>query len=159
MTRHQHNDTIVLVIPRFDRNGRLPPGIHQASWKEIVARLDFTPRRTRLLEGLAQALAHLKAAGCWWVYLDGSFVTSKAEPGDFDACWSTAGVDAERLDPVFFDFSRGRARQKARFLGEFFPAELPEGASGKAFLEFFQTDKETGDKKGILRIDLSRWRR
>jgi hypothetical protein len=27
---------------------------------------------------------------------------------------------------------------------------MPEGASGRAFLEFFQTDKETGRSKGIV---------
>ena len=92
------------------------------------------------------------------VYLDGSFVTSKPQPEDFDACWGVAGIDVDKLDPVFLDFSDSRARQKNRFLGEFFPAELPEGATGKTFVEFFQTDKETGNAKGILAIDLRRWR-
>jgi hypothetical protein len=40
--------------------------------------------------------------------------------------------------------------QKRRYLGEFFPAQMPEGASGRLFLEFFQTDKETGRPKGIV---------
>jgi len=92
------------------------------------------------------------------VYVDGSFVTTKPEPGDFDACWGLAGVDVELLDPVFLDFSRSRAQQNERFLGEFFPAELPEGATGQTFLEFFQTDKETGKRKGILVLDLRKWR-
>jgi hypothetical protein len=60
---------------------------------------------------------------------------------------------------VFLDFSNSRARQKARLRGEFFPAELPEGLTGKTFLEFFQTDKETGAPKGIVGLDLRRWRR
>src|SRR2546425_628399 len=38
-------------------------------------------------------------------------------------------------------FSRGRAAQKQRFLGELFPAQLPEGATGRAFLDFFQVSK------------------
>ncbi|MGA2133522.1 MAG: hypothetical protein ABSH50_14605 [Bryobacteraceae bacterium] len=62
------------------------------------------------------------------------------------------------MDPVFLDFSNSRARQKQRFGGEFFPAELPEGVTGRTFLEFFQIDKETGLAKGILAIDLTRWR-
>jgi hypothetical protein len=74
-------------------------------------------------------------------------------------CWAIAGVDPDRLDPVFLDFSHSRARQKARFLGEFFPAELPEGITGRTFLEFFQTDKETGARRGIVGLDLRRWRR
>jgi Family of unknown function (DUF6932) len=59
---------------------------------------------------------------------------------------------------VFLDFSHARAVQKAQFLGEFFPADLPEGLTGKTFLEFFQTDKETGAPKGILALNLRRWR-
>ena len=110
------------------------------------------------MEGLHEALQLLRAAGCRLVYLDGSFVTAKAEPADFDACWATDSVDDRKLDSVFFDFSNSRARQKQRFLGEFFPANLPEGVSGKTFLEFFQTDKETGDRKGIVAIGLTRWR-
>jgi hypothetical protein len=63
-----------------------------------------------LLIGLREALARLKAAGCRLVYLDGSFVTSKPQPEDFDACWGVTGVDVESLDPVFLDFSDSRAR-------------------------------------------------
>jgi hypothetical protein len=146
------------VIPGFDPSGKLPPGIHAASWAQIASRFGFTPRRKRLLRGLKDALRLLRVAGCQLVYLDGSFVTAKPEPADFDACWGVEGVDVEALDAVFLDFSNSRARQKQRFLGELFPAELPEGASGRTFLEFFQTDKESGEPKGIVVVDLRRWR-
>jgi len=149
---------VVSVIPPFDSMGRLSPGIHSASSKQIETAFGFTGRRKQLLKGLREALVLLKTAGCRLVYLDGSFVTSKPAPGDFDACWAVNGVDVDKLDPVFLDFSRGRTRQKERFGGEFFPADLPEGETGRTFLEFFQTDKETGDAKGIVVIDLTRWR-
>ena len=93
------------------------------------------------------------------VYLDGSFVTRKEHPGDFDACWDVQNVDDARLDAVFWDFSRGRAAQKHRFLGELFPAQLPEGATGRAFVDFFQVNKMSGEPKGILAIRLGRSRR
>jgi len=85
-------------------------------------------------------------------------VTTKLQPGDVDVCWAIEHVNPDKLDPVFLDFSRSRAAQKARFQSEFFPADLPEGLTGKTFLEFFQTDKETGVPKGILALDLRRWR-
>lgn len=88
------------------------------------------------------------------VYLDGSFVTAKESPADFDACWDFQNVDDAALDPVFWDFSRGRAAQKERFMGEFFPAELPEGATGRAFVDFFRLNKLTGEPKGILALVL-----
>ena len=59
------------------------------------------------------------------MYIDGSFVTTKPQLGDVDACWAIEHVDPDTLDPVFLDFSHSRAAQKARFRGEFFPADLP----------------------------------
>ena len=38
--------------------------------------------------------------------------------------------------------------------GELFPAQFREGGSGPTFLEFFQIDKETGDAKGIVVVEL-----
>ncbi len=142
------------MIPAFDARGVLPSGIHPAEWAAFVERFGGTSRRERLLAGLRSALASLQEAGCSLVYVDGSFVTAKPEPGDFDACWSLSGVQPELLDPALLDFSNGRAAQKAAFQGELFPAELPEGISGRTFLEFFQTDKETGLPKGIVALDL-----
>ena len=127
------------MIPEWSTNGELPPGVHLATWAQIE-------------ESLACEL--LRKAGCRLVYLDGSFVTTKEHPGDFDACWDIQQVDDGALDPVFWDFSEGRAAQKRRFLGEFFPAQLPEGATGRVFVEFFQVNKLTGEPKGIVAIRL-----
>ncbi len=74
------------MIPEFDEDANLPPGIHYATWTEIVTRYATSVRRRELLDGLLDALRSLKAAGCAIVYLDGSLVTSKDHPGDFDAC-------------------------------------------------------------------------
>ncbi|MBI3248795.1 MAG: hypothetical protein HYZ50_20020 [Deltaproteobacteria bacterium] len=145
------------MLPSFDATGKLPPGIYWATWREVRSVFGFTPRRVQLLTGLRQALVLLKRAGCRSAYIDGSFVTRKLEPADIDVCWAIEHVDPDKLDPVFLDFSRSRAAQKARFLCEFFPADLPEGLTGKTFLEFFQTDKETGAAKGIVALDLRRW--
>jgi hypothetical protein len=147
------------MIPRWAANGDLPPGVHLATWRELNDRLSFNPRRQRMLAGFSRACAELRKAGCRLVYLDGSFVTQKEHPGDFDACWDVSSVDDDKLDPVFFEFSRGRAAQKHRFMGEFFPAQLPEGATGRAFLDFFQVNKVSGEPKGIVAISLRRSRR
>jgi hypothetical protein len=145
-------------FPPFEADGNLPPGQHRVDWAEFIARFGYSAYRKRLLNGLRQAIELLKAAGCSTVYVDGSFVTQKERPGDFDACWDVRGVDPSKLDPIFFDFDDSRASQKARFCGEFFPAQLPEGVSGRTFLEFFQTDRNTGNAKGIVVIDLRRLR-
>jgi hypothetical protein len=75
-------------------------------------------------------------------------------PNDIDALWDIEGVDADALDDVFFDFADGRAAQKSRFGCEFFPAQLPEGVTGRVLLEFFQVDRQTGEPKGIVELKL-----
>jgi hypothetical protein len=143
------------LIPDFDANGTLPPGIHRAEWKEFSKRFGHSEHRKILLDGLATALNSLAAAGCRSVYINGSFVTKKLKPGDYDLCGSIDGVAPERLDSILLDFSPvGRLAMKAKYRGDLFPAEVPEGASGKAFLDFFQTDKRTGEPKGIVLLDL-----
>ena len=133
----------------------LPPGVHDATLKEVEARFATTDGRKRIFSGFRSGVTALHKAGCQKVYLDGSFVTEKPFPGDFDACWDPIGVDATKLDSVFLDFSDGRRNQKKRFCGEFFPArELANGTH--RFLDFFQTDRHTGKVKGIIRIYLSK---
>jgi hypothetical protein len=104
------------------------------------------------LRGTAESRLPIGLLGrqlCYW----------EGHPGDFDACWDVQNVDDAWLDAVFWDFSRGRAAQKHRFLGELFPAQLPEGATGRAFVDFFQVNKLSGEPKGILAIRLGRRRR
>jgi len=141
------------VIPRFDDDGNLPPGVLSATWKELAARYGNTMHRQRLLDGLLRALRALRAAGCKAVYINGSFVTDKVTPNDFDGCWDLTGVDLNRLDPVLQDIRRPRVAQKTKYFGELFPAHFPAGG-GKVFLDFFQTDRDTGKRKGIVVLDL-----
>ena len=139
------------MLPPFDPiTGRLPPGEHEATWDEVVERFGWNDRRRRLIDGLADALAILSEAGCGRLWLNGSFVTTKDEPGDFDACWDRTGVDPDALDPVLLDLSGGREAQKERFGGELFP-NVTEAGSGLVFSDFFQNDRVTG-RKGIVVI-------
>lgn len=110
-------------------------------------------RRAQLLSGLRAALLALRSAGCRTAYIDGSFVTAKEEPGDFDACWDIAGVDGSLLDPVLRDLAHPRKAQKEKFGGELFPAQAPADSSGALFIDFFRHDRE-GNAKGIVKIDL-----
>ena len=111
------------MILTLQENGNLPSGIHWAKWEEFETRFGTNPHRRKLLKGLKAAITALRKAGCRIIYIDGSFVTAKELPNDFDGCWSIEGVNADLLDPVFLDFSDGRAAQKAKYQGELFPAE------------------------------------
>jgi hypothetical protein len=141
------------MLPDFTSDGLLPTGEHVATWDEIVKRFGWNPHRQNLLGGLASALIPLRTAGCKRVFLDGSFVTEKDMPGDYDAAWDPIGVDIRMLlflEPVFFDFSGRRAAQRAKYLGEFFPSTAHANGFGTTYYEFFQLDKNTGSIKGIV---------
>ena len=159
------------MFPPLTPSGLLQPGIHWATWAEVEERFATTEWRRTLLDGVRRAAESLKEAGCRTLYLDGSFVTSKNHPGDFDGCWDPVGVDARKLDPVlltFWDpvgvdarkldpvlltFGNRRADQKAKYHGELFISSSPADG-GLTFLDFFQRDKATGHPKGIIGIDL-----
>jgi hypothetical protein len=141
------------MISDFLPSGNLSTGIHEPEdWAEFVSRFGTNPTRLRQIEGLRDALLLLQNAGCQVVYVNGSFTTAKELPGDFDACWDTAGVDFDQLDDVFFKLRHPRTEMKVRFGGELFPASADAG-NGETFLEFFQHDRN-GVPKGIVKLDL-----
>jgi hypothetical protein len=41
---------------------------------------------------------------------------------------------------------------KQKYKGDLFPAEIPEGTSGKLFIDFLQTDKIAGEPKAIIAL-------
>lgn len=139
--------------PELDPStGYLPPGVHDTPWASIPARFSGNSHRGTLITGLLAGLSNLAAAGCRLVLLDGSFISQKELPNDYDAAWETKGVDPNRLDPVLLDFSNGRAAMKAKYGGEFFPASAM-AVAGVLYRDFFQRDRN-GVPKGVLQIDL-----
>ncbi len=141
------------MISPFDRRGNFPPGIHAATWPEFVARFGGTVHRTKLLDGLWRAMASLRDAGCKRLYIDGSFVTAKQVPNDFDGCWELEGLDPEKLDETLLAFDHNRTAQKQKYFSELFVADWRAEPSGTCFVEFFQRDRD-GNNKGIIAIDL-----
>jgi hypothetical protein len=141
------------VLPAVDSaTGYLPPGIYEAGWTELLPRFGVNGHRSRLLSGLLSALQNLAGAGCRSVLLDGSFVTQKELPQDYDGAWDTVGVDPNLLDPILLDFSNGRAAMKSKYLGELFPATAM-AAPGVLYRDFFMKDRD-GVPKGVVHIDL-----
>ncbi len=146
------------VIPEFDQNGNLPPGVHFCEWEEFVDRFGTNDLRLRLMRGLRMAMEQLKAVGCRTIYINGSFVTSEPSPGDFDACYDndTVDIDYLRINAPRLLNHYDRAGQKAKYRGEIFPSQQPVGNYGSNSFEFFQSDRR-GNVKGIIAIDLMRW--
>lgn len=132
--------------------GYLPPGVHPASWTDVVTLCGGNIHREVLLAGLREALLNLRSAGCREVLLDGSFVSSKDLPNDYDGAWEPAGVDPTLIDKVLLTFNDGRKAMKAKYMGELFPASS-QAAAGVLYRDFFQKDRN-GTAKGVLLIDL-----
>jgi len=143
------------VIPDFIDIGSpwkvLPPGIHEATLEEIKIHYAITERRASLYSGLERGTYILYNAGCDEILLDGSFVTEKSIPNDYDVCWNPTGVDPSKLDPILLDFSNNRKNQKIKFFGEYFPTILLADQAD-FFPHFFQKDRDTGKPKGIIKI-------
>lgn len=141
----------------YQGNGSLKPGIHDITWDQFEFEYGYNIKRSNLIAGLKMAIVDLKSAGCNKVYIDGSFVSKKMDPNDYDACWDLRGVDLQKLKnehPLFFDLDNGRANQKAYYKGEWFPASLIAKLNPKMlYIDFFQYDKEN-NRKGIICMNI-----
>lgn len=132
----------------YQENGNLQPGIYEISWEEFVKIFGYNKKRQKLINGLTIAISELKRVGCKTIYVDGSFVSKKEEPRDFDACWDPVGIDFKKLVfqyPTLAEFIPTTAKQKAKYGGELFPATK--------FLSFFQKDRDDSPK-GIIKISI-----
>jgi hypothetical protein len=73
------------MLPAFDNNGRLPPGIHPAPLAEVEARFGRGSELRRIqFESVRWMIDLAKRAGVHRIILNGSFVTDIIEPNDVD---------------------------------------------------------------------------
>lgn len=141
------------MIPPLSSHGLLPPGVHDGTLEDVRTAFAWNSRRKALFQGLERVVVNLRAAGCRVIWLDGSFVTDKPQPGDFDAAWDLDGVDLGLVDPVLLDVEPPRLAQQLKYGGDLLP-NVVEAGSGMPFVEFFQEDKLTGARRGIVRLVL-----
>ncbi|MFQ5565548.1 MAG: hypothetical protein ACE5EU_04215 [Paracoccaceae bacterium] len=141
-----------MPIPEFNELGELPPGEHEATLDEIEQRFGSANAvRRRLMGGLRRAAANLAAAGVRKIWVDGSFITSKAHPNDIDGVWdSRSQVNYDLIDPVFGEPTTARMKEK---FGLDFYENVIEAGSGKPFPYFFQTNR-LDEPKGIVVVQL-----
>ena len=73
------------MIPPFDENGYLPPGIHPASLDEIKDRFGGESELRRVqIESLQWLVDLARRAGVKRLVINGSFTTDVFEPNDVD---------------------------------------------------------------------------
>jgi hypothetical protein len=143
------------MMPSFDpESGYLPAGVHAWTWPDFASGFTWTQRRRFLLGGLYRALRNLRGAGCSAAVVDGSYVTAKDMPEDFDAAFDTNGVNGQLVDPVLLRHTDGRKAMRAKYFGDMFPwSAVASVSSGMNFVEFFQQDRE-GRPKGVVLLNV-----
>jgi hypothetical protein len=143
-----------MPIPEFRPDGYLPEGLHRATEEEVAARFgQTTARRRALMTRVAEWLVLARAVGARRLLLDGSFVTTKPEPGDVDAvCWL----------PDDFEDQYHAGKLEATRLYEMLTTRSPEEIFGvfrrerwEEWVAFFsQTREPDGRRKGLVELTL-----
>jgi hypothetical protein len=81
------------MIPEFDENGYLPPGVHPATLEEIDARFGrLSELRRAQMDSVRWLLDLASKASVERIIINGSWVTDEPEPIDVD-CVLLAGPD------------------------------------------------------------------
>ncbi len=149
-----------MPIPELNEYGLLPEGVHACTLEEIGARLgrfQRTDRRVQLFAKLCALVNEEQRAGiAIELFIDGSFVTDKAAPGDIDLVVVVPEEYNFRADmlPVEYNaVSKDHLRRRYRF--EVFVTRQNSSQYHQQ-LGFFQRDSRVAgnSKKGILRIRL-----
>jgi len=139
------------MIPPFDHNGNLPPGIYRTTIKELAKHFAYNPRRSHLFSGLLKILSLLRQCGCKQVYLNGSFITNEKFPNDYDLCWEPEGILPTSELKMFL---RDKAGRKEKYLGDIF-MRLPEPPFYFDYVTEWQKDRD-GNAKGLIKIILEK---
>ena len=124
-------------------------------WGTFVVRFGWNNRRRFLIRGLHRALSNLRVAGCTAAIVDGSFVSAKDEPGDYDLAFDPVGVSGTLVDPVLRRHDDQRKAMKAKYFGDVFPWGAVACATTRLiYRDFFQRDR-SGVAKGVVLLDVA----
>jgi hypothetical protein len=140
------------LIPALGKSGLLPPGMHYATWNELIKMFGVNRHRLKLLDGLKKGLNILIEYGCKEFCINGSFVTVKPLPADIDVCYDNTPMNWKKFiqdHPEFIDINNGASTQKQKYYSEFYAYNAFEDAA----LIRFQFDRD-GSAKGIVKLTL-----
>jgi hypothetical protein len=144
------------MLPDFTEDGLLPKGIHRATFEEFSNRymyFDRSDQRYRLFDKLRELYSEAKRSGVVKrILVGGSFVTSKAEPNDFDCILVIdPAMERNEFPPVHYNLVSRRMARRI-FGGDIFPV-FEDSVKYHELLELFQTARG-GGRKGIVEIEL-----
>lgn len=149
-----------MPLPAFREDGWLPSGHHAAEWPEIGLRFGggSGSRRELILNSLLKWRDAARAKGMGGrVVLDGSFVSSKEVPGDFDLVFSYDGATEALLrgDASARRLTDYQECHALGFLGDVFalPASLKQFSPALSGLDMFDLSRG-GMSKGGVEVEL-----
>jgi len=146
------------MVPTFNKEGALPLGEHEISLAEFEQVFVYNERRREIFNKFLKLIDDLRTINCSLIYVDGSYVTDKEEPGDIDVCWhEDEFIDWDRLKKellILLDLEYPRHWQQLVYSADVFPANVYDSNAKKLFKDFFQQHKETGNPKGIIKIKI-----
>jgi hypothetical protein len=142
------------MIPGFRTDGYLPVGLHVADEAEVTFRFGSTSsRRRRLVLRLRRWIELSRRVGARRFFVDGSFVTAKAEPEDVDAVLvvpTDFQLQIRRNDAAAIELEQMLLTRRPE---ELFAAE--DDSDWNDWLEFFSRTREAdGRRKGVVEIIL-----
>ncbi len=133
------------MLPTFDDNGRLPPGIHAATLAEVEARFGRGSELRRVqFESVRWMIDLAVRAGVRRIVLNGSFVTDIIEPND---------VDCALLIGAGYPKDQAAAGELADGLPFLQIVIVRHKAFDRLVGEFFATDR-MGRPKGVVEVVL-----
>lgn len=148
-----------MPIPSLDERGWLPPGTHDCTLEEIqeaFGNFKRSDRRFELTRRLAEYVELARRAGAGThLYVDGSYVTAKPEPGDIDLLLILPGdIALDQPVPPFEYNARSARYVRKKFEFDFFFGFEGDASAEKMLNHFRRVKGVPGAEKGILRVAL-----
>ena len=144
-----------MPLPPFREDGWLPTGHHPTEWEEASARFGGAPgsRRRLLTARLLHLRDALRMAGVWGtILLDGSYISARQEPGDFDVLLiGPADIQIRKdAEPDIAGLLDARAAEERGYSLFFIPSDSP----AREILSTLWDFSKEGIAKGVVEVKL-----
>jgi len=143
------------MIPDFYDGHFLPDGAHDATWQEVQTRFGSGAKRQSLCARMSQVLLTARRCGFREVFLFGSFISGKPDPGDIDLMWVYRSGSYEGMAPECQEIVNHEMMKARHGLDVFCCSD--DRATIEDLLSTWRVDRDRTKKRGIVRIDLERF--
>lgn len=145
-----------MPIPPFREDGWLPIGHHSVTWEEIVTHFggDPTSKRAMLTRKLLTFRDGLRSCGCVGrIILDGSFISAKPIPGDFDMLL-VLQPNIQQMKDSDPQLARLLDTEMSENQDGYSVFYAPENSSAIDFLVPMWDRSKEGTEKGVVEVEI-----